>query len=123
VTASHDRTAKIWEASSGKCLQTLETNRALYEISFDSNGQVLTEIGPLHFDVLLGPKLPAVTPATEKAYNQILGLSDDGTWITVALEKVVWLPSEYRPSCSAVLGKVMVVGVGNGRVWLCSVNK
>jgi len=28
LTASHDRTAKIWNAESGECLRTLEGHRA-----------------------------------------------------------------------------------------------
>jgi WD40 repeat protein len=120
VTASEDNTARIWEASSGRCVQTLETGRVLCHISFDADSEVLrTDIGPLYFDVLSGSELAAVTPAADNAYNQILGLSGDHRWITVALEKVVWLPSEYRPSCSVVSGKVMGVGVGSGRVWMC----
>jgi hypothetical protein len=118
---SDDKTARIWDASSGRCVQTLETGRALYDISLDANSRVLrTEIGPLHFNVLSGSELAAVTPGAVKAHDQALGLSDDNRWITVASEKVVWLPSEYRLSYSVVSGQVMGVCVGSGRVWIWS---
>ena len=48
------------------------------------------------------------------------GVSSDGVWITYNSMKVVWLPSEYRPLCSAVSIGTVSVGVGSGKVWLCS---
>jgi hypothetical protein len=33
---------------------------------------------------------------------------------------MLWLPSEYRPSCSAVSEKHVGIGVASGRVWICS---
>jgi hypothetical protein len=123
VTASVDKTAKIWDTSSGKGVQILEAGRELYNISFDADDQVLrTELGSLYFNMLSDPKLVAVTPATKNTYDQTLGLNNDRRWITLTSENVVWLPSEYRPSSSAVSGKVIGVGVGTGMVWMCSIN-
>jgi hypothetical protein len=34
----------------------------------------------------------------------------------------LWLPSDYRPSCSAVSGRTVAIGVGSGKVWMCSFN-
>ncbi|OCK75163.1 hypothetical protein K432DRAFT_309153, partial [Lepidopterella palustris CBS 459.81] len=35
ASASEDSTVKIWDASSGECLQTFDIGKALYNISFD----------------------------------------------------------------------------------------
>ncbi|KAF2800997.1 hypothetical protein K505DRAFT_227576 [Melanomma pulvis-pyrius CBS 109.77] len=35
TSASYDRTVKIWDASSGECLQTLDMGWPLFGISFD----------------------------------------------------------------------------------------
>ena len=32
----------------------------------------------------------------------------------------MWLPSEYRASCSAVSRKTIGIGCGSGRVWICN---
>ncbi|KAF2728246.1 HET-domain-containing protein [Polyplosphaeria fusca] len=48
-------------------------------------------------------------------------LASASTWITYNSQNLLRLPSEYRPSCSEVLGNVIAVGVGNGRVWMCNV--
>lgn len=45
-----------------------------------------------------------------------VGLS--GEWITYNSENLLWLPPEYRPSCSAVSGGMIGIGAGSGEVWL-----
>ncbi|KXJ84887.1 hypothetical protein Micbo1qcDRAFT_110403, partial [Microdochium bolleyi] len=44
------------------------------------------------------------------------GLSPDGSWVTCNDQNVLWLPPEYRPGCSAVLGRTVCVGCRSGRV-------
>jgi WD40 repeat protein len=120
ASASDDKTVKIWDASSGKCLQTLEVGTTLFNISFDTTGSRLyTEIGAILIDALALNMAPSVTNPQNPRY-QGGGLSSDGAWITHNSENVVWLPSEYRPSCSVVSGKTIGVGVGSGKVWICN---
>jgi WD40 repeat protein len=108
ASASHDKTVKIWDVSSGECLQTLDIGKALFNISVDTTGSYLyTEIGTIAIDV-------------SASRYQGGALSSDGAWITYNSENVVWLPSEYRPSCSAVSGKTIGIGVGSGKVWICN---
>ncbi|XTI92244.1 WD40 repeat-like protein [Cenococcum geophilum] len=121
ASASNDRTVKIWDASSGACLQTLEIGKVLRNISFGTTGSYLrTEIGTVSISAT--PLAPSSTRTVIEPQNprcQGLALSSDGTWITHNSENIVWLPSEYRPSCSAVIGKKIGIGVGSGRVWIC----
>jgi WD40 repeat protein len=123
ASASYDRTVKIWDASSGACLQTLKVSTVLRNISFDITGLYLhTEIGAITIGAtpLVLSSTPTVTEPQNPRY-QGLALSSDGAWITHNSENLVWLPSEYRPSCSAVSGKTIGIGVGSGRVWICKV--
>jgi WD40 repeat protein len=120
ASASSDKMVKIWDVSSGKCLQTLEVGTTLSNISFDITSSCLyTEIGAILIDILALNMAPSVTNPQNLGY-QGGGLSSDGAWITYNSEKVVWLPSEYRPSCSVVSGKTIGVGVGSGKVWICN---
>ena len=115
ASASWDRTVKIWDASSGKCLQTLNIGKTLLNILFDTTGSCLhTEIGIIAINMT-----PCVTNPQNPRY-QGGALSSDGAWIIYNSENLVWLPSEYRPSCSAVSGKTIGVGVGSGKVWMCN---
>ncbi|KAF2628865.1 hypothetical protein BU25DRAFT_338913, partial [Macroventuria anomochaeta] len=46
--ASFDKTIKLWDASSGACLQTLKIGKPLYNLSFNSTNSFLcTEIGTI----------------------------------------------------------------------------
>jgi WD40 repeat protein len=122
VTGSGDNTAKIWDAGSGRCLQTLNVGRVLFHIVFDVSGpSVTSNIGPLYFEVLSNIASAEIAPAPAGTQTRDMGLSSDRRWITVASKNIVWLPSDYRPVCSAVLGELLAVGVGSGKVWMCSV--
>jgi WD40 repeat protein len=120
ASASHDRTVKIWDASSGACLQTLDVGKVLSNISFDTTSSYLhTEIGTITISATpFVSSRPTVIEHRNPRYEG-LALSSDGAWITYNSENLVWLPSEYRPSCSAVLGKRIGIGVGTRRVWIC----
>ena len=114
ASASDDKTVKIWDASSGECLQTLEVGTALFEVSFDATGSCLhTAIGAISIDA------PSVTDPQSPRY-QGWALSSDRTWITYNSDNWVCLPSEYRSNCSAVSGKTIGIGTGSGKVWIYS---
>ncbi|KAF2260950.1 beta transducin-like protein HET-D2Y [Lojkania enalia] len=122
ASASADKTVKIWDASSGECLQTFSIAKLLRRIAFDITSLYLhTDIGTINIGARTGsPSLPIISEPRSSQY-QGLSLSEDGVWITHNSEKLLWLPSEYRPSSSAVLGSTIGIGVGTGRVWICKV--
>jgi hypothetical protein len=117
---SNHNTVKIRDASSGECLQTFGIGKVLFSISFDTTGSCLhTEIGTIAVDASSASNMtPSVMDPQNPRY-QGGALSSDGAWITYNSENVVWLPSEYRPSCSAVSRKTIGIGGGSGKVWIC----
>ena len=118
ASASRDSTVKIWDVSSGACLQALDMGRPLYNGSY-----IFTEIGVIVITTsAISSNTAAVTEPHQPQY-QHLGISPDNTWITYNSKKLVWLPSEYRPDRSTVSGKMIGIGVGSGRVWLCNVGR
>jgi WD40 repeat protein len=121
VSASSDKTVKIWDVSSGECLQTLSIGKVLFNISVDTTGSYLyTEIGTVAIDASSALYMtPSVTDSQNPRYYGG-ALSSDGAWITYNSENLVWLPLEYRPSCSAVSGKTIGIGVEFGKVWICN---
>jgi hypothetical protein len=52
---------------------------------------------------------------------QTADVSSDYTWITYNARNTIWLPSEYRPLCSAISGRNVGIG-GILRVWICSLD-
>lgn len=44
------------------------------------------------------------------------GITDDGCWVTWRSVKLLWIPPEFRGSCSAISGSTVAIGSGTGRV-------
>ncbi|KAF2734202.1 hypothetical protein EJ04DRAFT_543748 [Polyplosphaeria fusca] len=122
ASASDDRTVKVWDPDSGECFQTVNVGKVLYRISFDSSGNYLHNNGGVVSVSALSTATSApISAETRTAQHQGVTLGAAGTWITHNSVNVLRLPSNYRPSCLAVSGNVIAIGVGNGRVWMCEV--
>ena len=122
TSASWDNTVKLWDASSNECLQTLNIGKCLNNLSFDSTDSCLcTEIGNIAIHI---PEISSGAAAAEPELPIFLGtsLSSDNTWIKHASRNMLWIPSEYRPSCSSVLRTTITMGVRSGRVWTCGID-
>jgi WD40 repeat protein len=117
ASASWDKTVKIWDAALGKCIHTLQVSRSVHNISFDTTDQCLhTEIGVIPFEVRSASSMALGTIPDQKPRGQGCGLSSDGIWIMFNSENLLWLPSEYRPTMSAVRASTVAIGCASGRV-------
>lgn len=122
ASASEDKTVKLWDASSGTCLQTLHIGRDLHSLSFDSlKSCFYTEIGIIAIPSL-GTSSKAAIAESERALYLGTGLSSDNTWINHDGKNVLWIPSEYRPVCSSVYRTTIGTGGGSGRIWTCCID-
>jgi WD40 repeat protein len=122
ASASDDNTVKLWDASSGECLQTFNVGKTVTSLSFDSVSSCISiEIGKFAIDI---PQTSNHAATAEAEHPQYLSasLSSDMTWIKHENKNMLWIPSEYRPSCSSVRGTRVAMGVGSGRVWTCTIN-
>jgi WD40 repeat protein len=122
ASASEDDTVRLWDANSGACLQIFDVGKISSVFSFSSTDSCLfTDKGTIAIDV---PNILGRITAAKPVSPLYLGtsLSSDDTWIMHVSEKMLWIPSEYRPSCSSVRGIMVAIGVGSGRVWTCSID-
>ena len=106
ASASDDNTVKIWDASSGACLQTLENHSNLV-----SSADLVSILATIH------PNQSVTDPQQPVSHG--LAISSNRTWMSNNAQDTLWLPTEYRPVCSAVSGRCVGIGTGSGKVWFC----
>jgi WD40 repeat protein len=81
ASASYDSIVKVWDASSGACLWTLNIGKSLHSLSFDPTSSFLrTEIGLI---AILGPGTSSKRAAMDTVRPQYActSLSPDSIWI------------------------------------------
>ncbi|OAQ58038.2 hypothetical protein VFPPC_17043 [Pochonia chlamydosporia 170] len=55
-------------------------------------------------------------PANGLARRTGYGISPDKRCVTFNEENILWLPIEFRPTCSTVSGSTIAIGCSSGRV-------
>ena len=117
VSGSFDQTIKIWNASSGDCLQTLQVGYTASNISFNTAGSCLfTNKGTISLDISPASNTALVTTVLKEPQHCSYGLSTEEAWITWNDRKVLWLPTEYRLSCSVIAPWIIIIGCSSGRI-------
>jgi WD40 repeat protein len=116
ASASRDNTVRLWDAGSGAVLHMLEGYTST--VAFDSTSSYLRTDNGL-IAIIASQNSDVCVTETQQPIYQGIGISLDRTWITYNAQKLLWLPSEYRPACSAVSGRCIGIGTGSGKVWMC----
>jgi hypothetical protein len=121
VSGSWDKTVKIWDAGSGACLKTLKVGQTVYNIAFDTTcSYLLTNRSTISWDISSNSNILLAATALEEPWHHGYGLNADQAWITWNGQNVLWLLSEYRPSCLAVAPSTIVIGCLSG--WVIIIN-
>jgi hypothetical protein len=94
-------------------LEKLETDVDVRELSFSSNSRYLyTDKGRIS----IGPLDSRVTSPQPKGKGREGGLFVNEAWVVQGIKQVLWLPSDYRATCSAVRGNILVLGHASGLI-------
>ncbi|KAJ5652846.1 katanin P80 subunit [Penicillium longicatenatum] len=112
ASSAQDSTIKVWDTSSGQCLQTIYTHSPVSLKSFDiSKSWLEADIVPERGPAQTNPEMPGF-----KGY----GASSDRTCITGNSKNLLWLPPEYRPHifAFAVSPSTVCLACPSGRVLL-----
>lgn len=119
ASGSSDKSVKVWGATSGICLQTLSVGQAIYRCSFDTRDETrpFTNIAVLNLNVTTSETISSSIQDSLPHYGfDGYGIGENGVWIMKGMERILWLPPEYRPLQSAVVGSTAVLGCRSGRV-------
>ena len=106
ASASLDSTIKIWDARNGDCLQTLEDHH-------------VDDLSVFFLQHPNGEGMPEDSQQPQRPLDGSIAISQDRSWVTRNSQKVLWLPSEYRPASHNVSKETVGMGTGSGRVWIC----
>jgi WD40 repeat protein len=111
ASASDDNTVRVWDAKTGQPLHTLERVGWPNRVAFSEDGsRLLTDHGTL----LLPPWAVSASATSPQAPAKTIFVA--GRWFTLYAEDVLWIPTDYRPSCNAVHSCRVAFGYSSGKV-------
>ncbi|CAP61990.1 uncharacterized protein PODANS_5_1230 [Podospora anserina S mat+] len=111
ASASYDATVRLWDVATGEHRRTLRGHSTFNRLSFLDNDNLETNRGLLR-----------ITPSSANNFTDqepgsgLLFVSDK--WITRDGKNLVWLPPNYRPTCTAVYNCTIALGYASGQVLL-----
>ncbi|KAF1959379.1 hypothetical protein CC80DRAFT_524019 [Byssothecium circinans] len=113
ASASRDSTVRLWEAETGAHRSTLEGHSgSVSAVAFSPDGKYIqTDRGDI---ALSSPIIPS--PSVPLPQPSHIFIEDQ--WISVDQQRLLWLPPEYRPTCSAVNRHMVCLGHSSGRTTL-----
>jgi WD40 repeat protein len=110
ASASGDTTVRLWDWATGSALQTFEVDSVIAKLSFSKDGLYLeTDKGFLRMQSVHTSTSPL---QPQSPYNIFV----KRRWVTREMENILWLPFDYRVSCSAIRSGILVSGHTSGRV-------
>ena len=110
ASGSDDRMIKLWDATTGFLQQSLAVEGLVTNLTFSEDCLYLdTNLGSLNIQLCYDGNASISTYDNTKVFIQY-------QWVTFQGAKVLWLPPEYRPFCSAVKGGTLVIGHDSGQV-------
>ncbi|KAI9861064.1 MAG: hypothetical protein M1813_005493 [Trichoglossum hirsutum] len=110
ASASWDTAVRLWDVQTMEAIQILSSEPPIHNLSFSSDRSYLkTERGLL--------KLNYPYPSLGQPHSSFsLYLYVKEQWVACGTEKILWLPTDYRPNCLAVRDNILVMGHASGQV-------
>ena len=102
VSASNDKTVRLWDVITGAQKQTFDISTK--NLLFSEDGRYLkTDRGLLGFNSSLLDRCSYQEQSTH-------GICYNDEWVTQDGRNILWLPQEYRVSCSALFNNMLALG-------------
>ncbi|PVH70823.1 NACHT-domain-containing protein [Cadophora sp. DSE1049] len=98
VSGSDDNTVRLWDATTGAALQTLKGHS--------------TTGAPLQ--TLKGHSVTSVAFSPDGKLLPTLRVRN--YWLVDGITNILWLPTDYRPTCEAIWDTIVILGHSSGRI-------
>jgi WD40 repeat protein len=109
ASASRDKTVRLWNVKTGKQAFSFPVDRVAVNLSFMEDGRYLAA-NNVCLDV--SPYVSSSISGKRRLGSSTMVLSRH--WIGYQGKDLLWLPHDYRGSCTAFYGKKLVVGQASG---------
>lgn len=110
-----DDALRLWTVAQGSCLQNIPQG-STYLLKFSADGSsIYTDFGRIGVDI---SRTATMVDDNVSLYQKGISLSQDKCWITWYDHKILWIPIEHQPICSAVSGSTVVFGCRSGEVFI-----
>jgi hypothetical protein len=101
----------LWDTSTGTVQQDIPAKGLAIKLGYAEDGSHLcTDLESLNIQSGRGN----VSSCFPRVNAEMIALN--GQWITIHGDRVLWLPPEYRPRCSAVKDNTLALGHASGRI-------
>ena len=102
---------RLWDSATGALQQILNTDGTVGKLEFSQDGSYLiTNSGTLN--IQSGHENHAST----STYTSLAIFIEQEQWTNLNGKNVLWLPPDFRPSCSAINGNSLALGYASGLV-------
>ncbi|KAJ5982742.1 hypothetical protein N7451_012842 [Penicillium sp. IBT 35674x] len=111
ASGSWDKTVRLWDTATGALQEALNVNVSITFLEFAPDGSCLiTNLGTLSIPSLHENHAPGLTHRNPDIFI------DQGQWIKLNGNNILWLPPEFRFTCSTIVGNLLALGHTSGRV-------
>ncbi|KAI9768268.1 MAG: hypothetical protein M1839_004162 [Geoglossum umbratile] len=116
ASASSDKTVRLWETATGSCRSTLECpSKWVRTVAFSPDGQYLQTN---RRQISLSLFSSSISSPQDKELSALF-IKDE--WVMLKEQPLLWLPPEYRPTCTAVYEDVICLGHSSGHVTILKI--
>ncbi|KAJ6201663.1 vegetative incompatibility protein HET-E-1 [Bipolaris maydis] len=112
---------KIWDAYSGRCMQTLEgQNHKVSPVTLLPDGAypILGQGKIFPHASIVGAASNIINLGYVRKIGRNIRLDND--WISLRGKRILWIPEEYRAHRSTIRNNKIAIGTKHGRVWICT---